>query len=419
MPASGAHKSARREPESLSLSAAEEVRGLLEKNNRAEAVAMISRVRDFGDLEVASKVGGSVIEALWLAGKWRDARRLLRRRRRALRENWLEGWDNFHLVAALADLDPLDLRAILRREGPLPRLIGQIILEMGTRDEWRQACLLAHAEGVEHRNRLIHAVFETWTGEPPSFTTLAKLRQSLDISLPADEPENLGRLIDRYLPDSMHTQIVQFRLQSFRGAELERHQLLAQATLLASGKANAAEGDTLTGMASTFALDTINRNGLLAEYLTAMEQFQPSLRLTEVTGAARRMHSTMAGYWAFGRPPLGWRPRATDWLTGLALGRLASPADDGRSLALAELENWSRGYGTDSTRAFTEMLSRSRALVASAPLPVVETALADVETTAQILIDHRVPLLLVPSLAILARVRTSLTPSDPGNGPTP
>lgn len=406
-------KAAPPKPDRFDLGAAQELRMLLDRRDYAEAAAMIGRARDFTAIDLNTPVGGSVIEALWRYGNWPRAQKLLASRRKAMGNDWLGGWDNTFLLPAMADLDPLGLRAELRGDGPARSAMLELTREMGGGADWEQVCLLMQAEGHEHQNTLIHAVFDAWCGEPMSPEAVAKTCQSLDYSRSGETGPQFQDLIARFLPDRLHGEMAQNRLQTVPGQRLDMLGLLAEATLKAAGL------DGLGKRSGSFALDEINQRGLLAEYLTALTVFRPSLGLQHLALAAQQRRSTVAGYWCYGEPPKGWRFAPTDWLTTLAIGRYVGAAQDNAVLAQAEIVRWQRGYDTDAAWMFLPLVKRSQGLANAAQLPLIGTDSSSMGQIAQILIDSGVPLQLAPPLAILAPGNSPLNPIPQQGNPPP
>lgn len=401
------------------MGAAQELRMLLDRHNFAEAAAMISRARDFTAIDPTTTVGGGVIEALWRYGDWPKARKLLAGRRKAMGEQWISGWDDVNLVPAIADLDPPSLRTLLRGDGPCLKIVLELSREMGSRPDWEQVCLLLQAEGHDHGNTLVRAVFDAWCGEPMTPPAIAEACRALGYSAPSlnipegskENPDPVFQdLVGLFLHDQPHGEMVQNRLQTLPGQRLELLTLLAQAALNAADPTSTASKAPSDRSVSSFAIDDINTKGLLAEYLTALAMLQPGLGVQHLALAARQRRSTVAGYWSYGEPPKGWRPAATDWLTALTLGRYVGAAQDNAGLAQAELARWQSGYDTDAAWMFAPMIKRSRDLVRAARLPLVGTDTSTLAQIAQILIDSGVPLQLAPPLAILALGNSPLNP---------
>lgn len=397
-------KAAPPKPDRFDIGAAEELRMVLERHDFAEAAAMIGRARDFSAIDLTTPVGGSVIEALWRYGDWPRARKLLASRGKAMGENWLGGWDNANLLPAMADLDPLGMRTVLRSESPACAAVLELTREMGARADWEQVCLLLQAEGHEHRNALVHVVFDAWCGEPMTPEAIAKACHSLDYSSQDEGAPSFLELCVLFQHDRLHGEMAQNRLQTVPGQRLEMLGLLAEATLKAAGQKG------LGKRSGSFAIDEINNCGLLAEYLTALTVFRPGLGLQHLALAAQQRSSTVAGYWCYGEPPKGWRPSATDWFTALALGRYVGATQDNAALATAEITRWQRGYDTEAAWMFLPLVKRSQDLAHAARLPLVGTDSSTMGQIAQILIDSGVPLQLAPPLAILAPGNSPLNP---------
>jgi hypothetical protein len=399
------------------MSAAAELRMLLDRRAYAEATMMVSRAGDLRNIDPGSSGGAAVIEALWRLGDWPKARALLGRRVKPAA--FPDSADAMRLAPAFADMKPESFREILRDRPEWGRQVAAFIARQDPRalPDWDVAGLLLRAEGIQGAEGFARAVWTLWTGDPLTPEEIKAERDRLlrlaSSSRPpataSDQQPTIHDLLAMLMPDPAHAAMVQNRIQSLRSGQIEALPPLAQATLNALGR-TAQPAST----AASFAIDQVDAQGALAHFLTALAVQQPGSGMQHLALAARRRMAAAAGHWTYGDVPEGWRQPVTDWRTLLALAPYSGTVDTVQAQATVELNRWRTGYGLETAGwLFAPLVKRATDMADATPLPLLGAGAVDLPLIAQKMIERGVPLALVPPLAALAQSRSPLaaTPS--------
>lgn len=410
----------------FSMGAADELRMFLERRNYAEATLIVSRARDFSQIDPTSLNATVVIEALWRLGDWSNARALLAKRMRLLSGPPTTSWEELRVIPAMAELEPERFRAALRAFPDWARNAADFMskLDHAAAQDWDVAGLLLRAEQISENEGFVSFVWAAWTGAPLSPDELGSYYASClaqtaraPAQAPLDRLPTLQDLIALLMPDPAHAQMLQNRLQTLRPGQTDIVPTLAQATLCALKDDPSGTGEI--AQAGSFAIDQIDAEGALAPFATALATLQPGAGMHHIALAARRRMAAVAGYWTYGDPPEGWRQPATDWRTLIALTRYSASADR----AQQELDRWQSGYGTGAGWRFAPMVKRAMEMALATPLPLLGDDASDLAKIAQKLIERGVPLLLATPLAVLQRAKSPLAaqpiPAPPPNAQAP
>lgn len=275
--------------------------------NFAEAAAMLARISDLSGVDDTGPVSAAAIEALWRGGDWDRARILLARRQAALGQVEFALAPHETLAAAQADMAPAQFRALLRQA----RSWGETVAEAAGRARgdpaWQTAEMLLAAEGFAvPADGFGAAVLALWTGEAPGAAALPALRAMVAAAsgaaggetAPPDGADSHAAIAALLLGDPHHAQLIRSKMLALTQAQIE--QALARAT--ASMEALPQVG--------VYAVDEIDRRGLLAVFASELSQTSGDADFAEISLAVGRRAATIAGHWSYGDPPAGWRHTA-------------------------------------------------------------------------------------------------------------
>lgn len=269
--------------------AAAELQMLLERRARFEAAMMVRQAQDFSAIDPASPAGAAVIEALWRGGDFPRAQALLAARRAGSEQPFPLDDASFHLIAAFADLDPLGFRAHAAAHADWAMEVARRIGETGART-WDVPGLLLRAEGFETRHAFADALWPLWTADRP------------ESDPPAVAPDLSARVV-QLARDPLHRDLLLAGLQGLPSLDgLEPIALeTAQALLGTLPEEEAAD------YVGSFAVERVDALGGLAFFAARMAREHPVPMLEPLFVRIARRRATVAGRWAYGPQPAGWR----------------------------------------------------------------------------------------------------------------
>jgi len=339
--------------------AAAELQMLLERRARFEAAMMVRQARDFSAIDPASPAGAAVIEALWRSGDFPRAQALLAVRRADAGQPFPLDDASFHLIAAFADLDPLGFRAHARAHPDWAGDVARRIGETGAR-AWDVPGLLLRAEGFQTRHAFADALWPLWTADRPEAD-------------PPVLPPDLSARIVQLARDPLHRDLLLAGLQGLPSLDgLEAIALeTAQALLGTLPEEEAAD------YVGSFAVERVDALGGLAFFAARMARAHPVPMLEPLFVRIARRRATVAGRWAYGPQPAGWRDAseaermeaAATPFERTAMGELILPmlAED-RTAATAEIQPPTPSPSAQRNQVMPDVLEAEVQIAPSSPI---------------------------------------------------
>lgn len=379
----------RKQPRAFDAQAAAELTMLVARRNHAEAAAMIARVDDLRGFVGDDTQDAAVIEALWRGGDWHRTRWLLSRRIEKLDRASFAESPNEILAAMRASLAPERFRRTLRLNPDWGRKIAGFAAKAAGDSSWEVAELLLRAEGFATApGGFADLVFAQWCTGAPGRQAATEVVEAKPV--PACDPH--------------HALMLRTRLGEMDGNGQVRIAPLAVATLFSMGVA--ADDVAATPGVGTYAVEHVDRLGMLAPFATVLAVAEPKLDLAGLADAAVRRAATVRGYWGYGDLPEGWHYQAVDPLLATALTRLR-----GTSPARQALARWREGSADAGIAAFPELVDKAEVI---ARRIVAASSNLDLPAIARRLAEAGVPIPLIAPLAVLSR---SLPPTAASGGP--